>query len=296
VYLVNDTPRTIDEAHSSLDADYWKEAIKSEIDSIMSNGTWEVGSRPYGCKPIGYKWVFKKKLRPDGTIEKYKASLVAKGYNQKGEEFFDTYSLVVWLTTIRVLLSLATSYGLLVHQMDIKTTFLNGELEDEIYMDQLDGFAIKGQEGMVCKLLKSLYGLKQAPKQWHEKFDKTLTSVGFVVNEADKCVYYHFGGGEAVILCLYIDDILIFGTRLKVIREVKEFLSQNFEMNNLGEVDVILNIKLVRESDGGVTPLQSYYVEKVLSRFSYSDCKPAPTPYDASMFFKKNKRIMRDQL
>jgi hypothetical protein len=182
--------------------------------------------------------------------------LVAKGYNQKeGEDFFDAYLPIARLTTIRVLLSLTTSYIFLIHLMDVKTTFLNGELEEEIYMDQPDGFAVKGQEGMVCKLLKSLYGLKQAPKQWHEKFDKTLTSVGFVVNEADKCVYYRFGGGEEVILCLYVDNILIFGTSLNVIKEVKEFLSQNFEMKDLGEVHVILNIKLAREGDGGVTLL-----------------------------------------
>jgi len=137
--------------------------------------------------------VFKKKHRPDGTIEKYKTGLVAKGYTQKeGEDFFDTYSPVARLTTIRVLL-LAASYGLLIHQMDIKTAFLNEELEEEIYMDQSDEFISKGQEGMVCKLLKSLYDLKQAPRQWHEKFDRTLTSAGFVVNEANKCVYYRFG-------------------------------------------------------------------------------------------------------
>jgi hypothetical protein len=94
--------------------------------------------------------------------------------------------------------------------MDVKTAFLNGEFEEEIYMDQPDGFVAKGQERKVCKLLKSLYGLKQAHKQWHEKFDKTLTSAGFVVNKADKCVYYRYGGGEGVILCLYVDDILIF--------------------------------------------------------------------------------------
>jgi hypothetical protein len=173
--------------------------------------------------------------------------------------------------------------------MDVKAAFINGELEEEIYMDQLDGFAVKGQEGMICKLLKSLYGLKQAPNQWHEKFDKTLTSVGFVVNEADKCVYYCFGGGEGVILCLYVDGILIFGTSLNVIKDVKEFLSQNLVMKDLGEADVILNIKLVREGDGGVTLLQSHYVEDVLSRFGYSDWKPAPTPYDASTILKKIK-------
>jgi hypothetical protein len=161
MYIVDDTPRTIEETYLSLDADYWKEAIKSEMDSIMSNGTWEVVSRPYGCKPIGCKWVFKKKLRPDGTIEKYKVRLIAKGYNQKkGEDFFDTYLHIARLITILVLLSLATSYGLLVHQMSVKTTFLNGELEEEMYMDQPDCFAVKGQEGMVCKLLKSLYDLK----------------------------------------------------------------------------------------------------------------------------------------
>ncbi|KAK1603315.1 hypothetical protein QYE76_018647, partial [Lolium multiflorum] len=295
VYLVDDTPTSISEAYASQDADYWKEAVRSEMDSILANGTWEVTDRPYGCKPVGCKWMFKKKLRPDGTIEKYKARLVAKGYTQKeGEDFFDTYSPVARLTTIRVLLSLAASHGLLVHQMDVKTAFLNGELEEEIYMEQPDGFVVDGQEGKVCKLLKSLYGLKQAPKQWHEKFERTLTAEGFVVNEADKCVYYRHGGGEGVILCLYVDDILIFGTSLTVIKEVKEFLSRCFEMKDLGVADVIF--KLLKDDDGGITLLQSHYVEKILSRFGYSDCKSSPTPYDPSVIIRKNKRIARDQL
>src|SRR5438132_12535283 len=289
VYLVDDTPKSIAEAYASPDADNWKEAVRSEMDSIMANGTWEITDRPYGCKPVGCKWVFKKKLRPDGTIEKYKARLVAKGYTQKeGEDFFDTYSPVARLTTIRVLLSLAASYGLLVHQMDVKTAFLNGELEEEIYMEQPDGFIVNGHEGKVCKLLKSLYGLKQAPKQWHEKFDRTLTSAGFIVNEADRCVYYRYGGGEGVILCLYVDDILIFGTSLNLIKEVKNFLSKSFEMKDLGEADVILNIKLLRGDDGGVTLVQSHYVEKVLSRVGFSDCKSASTPYDPSVLIRKN--------
>ena len=142
-------------------------------------------------------------------------------------------------TTIRVLLSLAASYGLLVHQMDVKTAFLNGELDEEIYMDRPDGFIVKSQESKVCRLLKSLYGLKQAPKQWHEKFDRTLTSAGFAINEADRCVYCHHGGGEGVILCLYVDDILIFSTNIDMINEVKSFLSKSFDMKDLGEADVI---------------------------------------------------------
>jgi hypothetical protein len=127
---VDDTPSTIEEAYSSPDADFWKEAIRSEMDSIMSNATWEVVECPYGCKPIGSKWVFKKKLRPDDTIEMYNARLVIKGYSQKeGEDFFDTYLNAARLTTIRVLLSLAASHDLLVHQMNVKTSFLNGELD-----------------------------------------------------------------------------------------------------------------------------------------------------------------------
>jgi hypothetical protein len=121
------TPKTIVEAFTSPDVDDWQEPVRSEMDSILSNETWELVDRPYGCKPMGCKWVFKKKLRPDGTIDKYKERLVAKGYTQKeGEDFFDIYSPIARLTTIRVLLSLTVSHGLLIHRMDVKTTFLNG--------------------------------------------------------------------------------------------------------------------------------------------------------------------------
>jgi hypothetical protein len=240
--------------------------------------------------------VFKKKLRPDGTIDKYKARLMAKGYTQKeGKNFFDTYSPVARLTTIHIFLSLAVSHGLLIHQMDVKTAFLNGELEEEIYMTQPDRFVVKDQEDNVCKLMKSLYGLKQAPKQWYEKFDVTLISAGFSVNEANRCVYYRHGGGQGVILCLYVDGILIFGTSLDVINEVKTFLYQNFDMKDMGDADVILNIKLIKV-ENGITLTQSHYVEKVLSRFGYKDSKPSPTPYDLSLVLRKNKRIGRDQL
>jgi hypothetical protein len=145
IYLIDETPKIIVEAFASPDEDDWKEVVRSDMDLILSNGTWELVDRPYGCKPMGCNWVFKKKLRPNGTIDQYKARLVAKGYTQKeGKNFFDTYSLVARLTTIPVLLSLATSHGLLVHHMDVKIAFHNVELEEKIYMTQPDGLIVKG--------------------------------------------------------------------------------------------------------------------------------------------------------
>jgi hypothetical protein len=135
VYLVDDLPKTLSETYASLDARYCKEAIQNEMNSILTNGTWEICDCPVGCKSVECKWIFKKKLKPDSTIDKYKARLVYNGSTQKeGENFFDSYSLVTRLTTTCVLVELAASHGLLIHQMDVKTTFLNGELDEEIYM------------------------------------------------------------------------------------------------------------------------------------------------------------------
>jgi hypothetical protein len=126
VYLVDDTPTSIAEAYASPNTDDWKEDVHNEMDLILSNRTWELSERPHGCKPVGCKWMFKKQLRPDSTVEKYNAILVAKFYTPKeGENYFDTYSPVARLTTIRVLVSMAASYDLIVHQIDIKTAFLN---------------------------------------------------------------------------------------------------------------------------------------------------------------------------
>jgi hypothetical protein len=121
-----------------------------------------------------------------------------------------------------------------------------------------------------------------------------MTSAGFVVNEANTCVYYHFAGGEGVVLCLYVDDILIFGTNISVINDVKSFMSQHFDMKDLEEIDVILNIKLIKD-ESGITLEQSHYVENILSRFWYSNCKPSPTPYDPSLKLHKNRGKGTDQ-
>ncbi|GKA31838.1 zinc finger, CCHC-type containing protein [Tanacetum coccineum] len=165
-YIIEDDPRTYDEAMQSRDAAFWKEAIDDEIGSIMENNTWVLSDLPHGCKPLGCKWIFKRKMKVNGTIDKFKARLVIQGFRQKERiDYFDTYAPVARITTIRLLLALAAINNLVIHQMDVKTTFLNSDLDEEVYIKQLEGFVMPGNEHKVCKLVKSLYGLKQAPKQ-----------------------------------------------------------------------------------------------------------------------------------
>ncbi|BBN68596.1 transposable element gene [Prunus dulcis] len=149
-------PTTYKEAVMSVDAPFWKEAINDEFQSIIQNNTWMLTNLPAGNKAIGCKWVFRKKLKPDGSIDKYKARLVAKGFTQKkGIDYFDTYSPVSRITTIRTLIALAYVHNLVIHQMDVKTAFLNGDLDEEIYMEQPEGFIVKGQEHKIVNDVKS---------------------------------------------------------------------------------------------------------------------------------------------
>ena len=246
-YLVEGEPMNYYEAVSSLHAKSWEKAIKTEIDSLNQNKTWILVDLPLGAKPIGCKWVFRKKYFPDGSIDKYKARLVAKGFTQKENiDYFDTFSPVTRISSIRVLIALASIHNLVIHQMDVKTAFLNGELEEEIYMVQPEGCIIPRQENKVCKLVKSLYGLKQAPKQWHEKLDQVLISGGFSTFEVERCVYIKVVNNDCVIICLYVDDMLIFGTSLNVVLETRSFLASNFDMKDLGEAKVILGVKIIR--------------------------------------------------
>ncbi|GKE18378.1 zinc finger, CCHC-type containing protein, partial [Tanacetum coccineum] len=223
--IEEDDPKTLDEAINSQYVAFWKEAINDEMDSIIGNNTWVLADLPSGCKPLGCKWIFKRKLKVDGTIEKFKAMLVIQSFKQKSViDYFDTYA-----------------------PMDVKTAFLNGELDEEIYMNQPQGFILLRNENKVCKLIKSLYGLKKAPKQWHQNFDEVVLSDGYLLNQAGKCVYRKFDkSGKGVIICLYVDDMLIFGTNQVQVDLTKEFLSSKFSMKDMGEADVILVGKLSR--------------------------------------------------
>nr|GEX02203.1 zinc finger, CCHC-type [Tanacetum cinerariifolium] len=241
-FNVDDDPNTFDEAMKSHDVAFWKKAINDEMDFIMGKNTRVLADLPTGCKPLGCKWIFKRRLKVDGTIVKFKARLVIQGFKQKsGIDYFDTYALVARLSTIRLLIAIASIHNLIVYQMDVKTTFLNGELEEEVYMNQPQGFFMHGKENKVCKLIKSLYGLKQTSKQCHQKFDEVVLSNDYLLNQSEKCVYSKFDeSGKRVTICLYVDDILIFGTDQVQVNLTKEFLSSRFSMMDMGKVDVIL--------------------------------------------------------
>ncbi|GJT53730.1 retrovirus-related pol polyprotein from transposon TNT 1-94, partial [Tanacetum coccineum] len=280
---IDDDPKTFSEAMSSHDAPMWKEAINDEMDSILGNQTWELAELPKGVRPIGFKWVFKKKLNPDGSISAFKARLVAKGYRQKeGIDYFDTYAPVARISSIRTLIAISAVKGLYIHQMDVKTALLNGYLNEEVYMEKPEGFVIQGQEKKVCILVKSLYGLKQAPKQWHERFDTIVTSLGFQHNSADRCIYTRSTKDYTVVICLYVDDMLIIGTTLDGILETKSYSSLNFKMKDLGEVDTILGVK-VRRTNNQLSLSQSHYINKILTKFRHLDIKECNTPFDTSV-------------
>ncbi|RVW97088.1 Retrovirus-related Pol polyprotein from transposon TNT 1-94 [Vitis vinifera] len=288
-FMLEGEPQTFKEAVNSTEGLMWKEAIKSEIDSILQNHTWELVDLPPGCKPLSSKWIFKRKMKVDGSIDKYKARLVIKGYRQtEGLDYFDTYSPVTRINSIRMVLAIAALRNLEIHQMDVKTAFLNGDLDEEIYMEQPEGFSALGQEKKVCKLVKSLYGLKQAPKQWHEKFDNVMLSHGFKINECDKCVYVKDTEHGYVIVCLYVDDMLIVGSDDKMITSTKNMLNSRFDMKDMGLADVILGIKIKRTSDELILS-QSHYVDKILGKFDKDNSGVARTPVDVTLHLSKNK-------
>uniref|UniRef100_A0A2N9GIS0 Retrovirus-related Pol polyprotein from transposon TNT 1-94 n=1 Tax=Fagus sylvatica TaxID=28930 RepID=A0A2N9GIS0_FAGSY len=233
-------PESYDEALQIEDSIKWELAMKDEMNSLMTSQTWELTELPQRKKALHNKWVYRVKEEHDGS-KRYKARLVVKGFQQKeGVDYTDIFSPVVKLTTIRLVLGIVATENLHLEQLDVKTAFLHGDLEEDIYMSQPQGFIVQGKENLVCKLRKSLYGLKQAPRQWYKKFDSFMYSTGFTRCQADHCCYVKSFDNSYIILLLYVDDMLIAGSSIEEINNLKKQLSKQFAMKDLGPAKQIL--------------------------------------------------------
>ncbi|KAL5848850.1 hypothetical protein ACOSQ4_006863 [Xanthoceras sorbifolium] len=272
-------PECYDEAMQVEDSVKWESAMRDEMDSLMSNQTWELAELPPGKKALHNKWVFRIKEEHNGN-KRYKARMVVKGFQQKeGIDYNEIFSPVVKLTTIRLVLKIVAAENLHLEQLDVKTAFLHGDLEEEIYMRQPEGFKEAGKENLVCRLKKSLYGLKQAPRQWYKKFDSFMSSSGFTRCQADHCCYIKRFDNSFIILLLYVDDMLVAGSDMQEIMNLKRELSKQFAMKDLGAAKQILGMRIKRDTKSETLLLsQAEYIKKVLSRFNMQDAKPVSTP------------------
>lgn len=271
--------------HQAVPFQVWRDAMADELAAMEHNHTWTVLPLPPGKSSIGCRWVYKIKFAADGSVDRYKARLVAKGYTQQeGIDFFDTFSPVAKLTTIKVLLALAASQHWKLVQLDVNNAFLNGDLREEVYMDLPLGYIQpKTQAGssskMVCKLHKSIYGLRQASRQWYSKFSNALLLAGFSQSQSDNTLFTKGSGSSFVALLVYVDDIIIAGPSSSHIQDLKDFVSHHFKLKNLGSLKFFLGLEIA-QSQTGICLSQRHYSLKLLEDVGLLASKPVHTPME----------------
>nr|KYP46595.1 Retrovirus-related Pol polyprotein from transposon TNT 1-94 [Cajanus cajan] len=246
---MEDDPKTVRVVMTSKESKKWLNAMREEMKSLHENQTRKLVKKPPRARVVSCKWLFKKKERiPRIEPERFKARLVARGFTQKkGIDFNEVLFPVVKHRSIILILSMVAQLDLELEQMDVKTAFLYGYLDEEILMSQPEGFEVKGKVDYVCKLTKSLYGLKQSPKQWNRRFDEFMEHVKFIESHYDNCVYFKFlKQGLFVVLFFYVYDILLVSNNKVEIAKVKSKLSKEFEMKNLRLGKKILRVEISR--------------------------------------------------
>lgn len=273
-------PHTYEDAMTGPHAEKWKAAMKDEYNSLLENNTWILTELPDDKKPIKSKWVFAVKEDTNGNVIKYKARLVAKGFSQiEGIDYQETFAPVVRYSSIRMLLGIAAHFNLRIAQMDAVTAFLNGKLDEEIYMEQPLHF--DDQSGRYCKLIKSIYGLKQASRVWNETLNATLTNFGLIRSEVDQCIYHKNENNNILIIAIYVDDILIFSNSEELEEKVKNALKCDFKMKDIGEASSILGVRITRDKTRNTISLdQTAYINRILSKFNMQNCKPVKSPLE----------------
>lgn len=266
--------------------DEWLKAMNEELIALERNDTWTICSLPPGKHAIGCKWVYKLKFNADGTLERYKARLVAKGYTQEeGIDFAETFSPVAKMTTVKTLLSVSATTRWSLHQLDISNAFLNGDLEEEIYMTLPPGYTPKEGEHLppnaVCRLQKSLYGLKQASRQWFLKFRAVLLQLGFQQSNSDHTLFIRNdrSSGIYTVVLVYVDDIVIASNNDNDVDQLKEDLSKAFKLRDLGPLKYFLGLEIARSSKG-ISVCQRKYTLGLLEDSGFLACKPSQIPMD----------------
>ena len=258
----------------------WKEAMIDEMNSLHENNTWVLVEKPEEQKVINSKWVFTKKINSDNS-ERYKARLVVKGYLQKeGIDYMETFSPVARFDTVRLMLSIAARNNLHLGQFDIKTAFLYGNLKEDIYVKQPEGF--HDGTSRVCKLIKSLYGLKQSPRCWTERFTKFFANLGLCQSKANPCFYSYTENDELMLLTIYVDDGLIAASNEFLIDKLLNDLNREFKIISTKDVKNFLGIEICNLYSGGVFIHQGKYIESILERFNMNGANSVSTPIETN--------------
>ncbi|PKU62264.1 Retrovirus-related Pol polyprotein from transposon TNT 1-94 [Dendrobium catenatum] len=271
----NPTPTTYAQAvkHS-----HWRQAMSEEFHALQKQATWTLVPAPDHTPILGCKWTFKIKLLPNGQVDRYKARLVAQGYDQQyGVNYTETFSPVAKMTTIRILLTLALNRNWQILQLDVSNAFLHGDLSENIYMRQPPGFVDSASPSSVCKLNKSLYGLKQAPRQWFDKLTTFLQNQGFRFTRSDPSLLSYHHNNIQIFLLIYVDDFLITGNDSAALNNLLSKLHSQFALKQSSQLSLFLGIQILRQPTG-LFLTQQHYAEKLLNDSGMADCKPADTP------------------
>jgi hypothetical protein len=274
-------PRTFREAASGGAAKQWESSMQDEVNSLKENNTWYIVDRPKDRAVLSGKWVYRHKRGPNREVIRYKSRWVVRGFEQReGLDYNDTFASVVKPMSYKLLFAIAAAYDLEIEQMDVKTAFLYGDIDVEVYVEQPDGFNESGQSDKVCKLRKALYGLKQSPRVWYFTLTTYLESLGFKPLTSDNCIFFDSKGNY---IAIFVDDLLIIGPSLADINDIKAKLNERFHMTDLGPCKYYLGMEVTRDRPNRTLKLsQRGYIEKVLREFGMWDCSQKnDTPIDA---------------
>jgi len=252
--------------------------MHEELENFDRNHVWDLVEPPPNCRPIGTKWVFKNKQGENEMVVRNKARLVAQGFCQKeGIDYEKTFAPVARLEANRLLLAFVASKGFKLQQMDVKSAFLNGFIEEEVYVRQPPGFESAKFLDRVFKLRKALYGLKQAPRAWYARLKSFLLKSGFVMGSVDKTLFLLSRGGDTLIVHIYVDDIIFGGSSHALVSKFAEQMSSKFEMSLMGELQFFLGLQ-IKQSPEGTFVHQAKYTNDILEKFDFGDSKPMATP------------------